>query len=207
LQVDQVLVVTLLNASAMGSYVVVLSVSRMLNVFQASVVMVLFPKAAGHNAERVLAMTGKAVRASGLVTVACGAVVCIAGPALLRVVYGPEYVAAATALRLLVLEAVLSGMVFVLAQAFMALNRPGVVTILQGIGLSISVPLMLWLIPRFGIFGAAVSLLASTTARFMLVYAGFRIFLKSDPPRMLPGRRDIGMLFNACSFLVRERVA
>ena len=49
LQVDQVLVVSLLSAGAMGSYVVVLSISRMLNVFQTSVVMVLFPKAAGLN--------------------------------------------------------------------------------------------------------------------------------------------------------------
>ena len=116
----------------MGSYVVVLSISRMLNVFQTSVVMVLFPKAAGHKAEKVLAMTGESVRISGMVTVACGAMVCIAGPTLLRVVYGAEYVSAAGALRILVLEAVLSGVTFVLAQAFMALNRPGVVTVLQG---------------------------------------------------------------------------
>ena len=118
-----------LSAGAMGSYVVVLSLSRMLNFFQTSVVMVLFPKAAGHNAKKVLAMTGESVRISGLVTVACGAMVCLAGPTLLRVVYGAEYEAAAGALRILILEAVLSGITFVLAQAFMALNRPGVVTV------------------------------------------------------------------------------
>ena len=59
LQVDQVLVVSLLSADAMGSYVVVLSLSRMLNVFQTSVVMVLFPKAAGHSTDKVLSMTGE----------------------------------------------------------------------------------------------------------------------------------------------------
>lgn len=207
LQVDQVLVVSLLSADAMGSYVVVLSLSRMLNVFQTSVVMVLFPKAAGHSAHKVLAMTGDSVRISTLVTAACGAMVCLTGSALLRVVYGAEYATAAGALRILVLEAVLSGITFVLAQAFMALNRPGVVTVLQGIGLSLSVPMMLWLIPRYGIYGAAISLLVSTSARLLFVCAGFKVFLKIAPPRLLPAWRDIQMLRGACSFLLRERAA
>jgi O-antigen/teichoic acid export membrane protein len=191
----------------MGSYVVVLSLSRMLNVFQTSVVMVLFPKAAGHDAKTVLAMTGDSVRMSGLVTVACGATVCITGPALLRVLYGAEYVAATAALRILVLEAILAGVTFVLAQAFMALNRPGVVTVLQGIGLSLSVPMMLWLIPRYGIYGAAVSLLISTCARLLFVCAGFRIFLKADPPRILPAWSDVQTLIGMCSWLAKERTA
>lgn len=207
LQVDQVLVVSLLSAGAMGSYVVVLSISRMLNVFQTSVVMVLFPKAAGHDADKVMAMTGESVRISGLVTAACGVIVCIAGPTLLRVVYGAEYEAAAAALRILVLEAVLSGIVFVLAQAFMALNRPGVVTVLQGVGLSLSVPMMLWLIPRYGIYGAAISLLTSTTARLIFVCVGFRIFLKTSLPRLFPVWSDIQALLGACQLLLRERAA
>lgn len=207
LQVDQVLVVSLLSAGAMGYYVVMLSLSRMLNVFQNSVVMVLFPKAAGHNAETVLSMTGNCVRISGLVTVICGALICMTGRVLLRTVYGPEYVAAAGVLRILVLEAVLSGITFVLAQAFMALNRPGVVTVLQGLGLSLSVPMMLCLIPRYGIYGAAISLLVSTSARLIFVCAGFRIFLKVSPPRLLPDWSDIQMLLSARSLLARERAA
>jgi O-antigen/teichoic acid export membrane protein len=207
LQVDQVLVVSLLSAGAMGSYVVVLSLSRMLNVFQQSVVMVLFPKAAGHPADTVIAMTGNAVRTSGLVTAVCGVFVCLTGPTLLRLLYGAEYVGAVDAMRILVLEAILSGVVFVLAQAFMALDRPGVVTILQGVGLSLSIPMMLWLIPRYGIYGAAVSLLASTTARLLFVTIGFRMFLKISAPRMLPGWNDVRLLMGAVRSMVRERAA
>ncbi|HEX4029454.1 MAG TPA: lipopolysaccharide biosynthesis protein [Terracidiphilus sp.] len=207
LQVDQVLVVSLLSAGAMGSYIVVLSLSRMLNVFQNSVVMVLFPKAAGRDANAVLSMTGKCVRMSGLVTVLCGTVICVAGHALLRVVYGAEYAAAAGALRILVLEAILSGVTFVLAQAFMALDRPGVVTLLQGLGLSLSIPMMLLLIPRYGIYGAAVSLLASTTARLIFVWSGFKIFLKRSAPRLIPDSGDVQSLMGACLHLVRERAA
>jgi O-antigen/teichoic acid export membrane protein len=205
LQVDQVLVVSLLSASAMGSYVVVLSLSRMLNVFQTSVVMVLFPKAAGHSKTDVLAMTGKAVRISGLATAICGLLVCLAGPALLGLLYGAEYEAASGALRILVLEATLSGIVFVLAQAFMALDHPGVVTILQALGLSLSVPLMILLIPIYGIYGAAISLLASTVARLLFVCIGFKLFLKTSAPNLLPEWRDIRFLSGAILEICRER--
>ena len=95
LYVDQVLVIGLLMPGAMGSYVVVLSLSRMLNIFQNSVVMVLFPKSAGRPAREVVDMTGNAVRISTLVTALCGILVCAAGPSLLRIFYGSEYVAAA----------------------------------------------------------------------------------------------------------------
>jgi O-antigen/teichoic acid export membrane protein len=207
LQVDQVLVVSLLTPSAMGSYVVVLSLSRMLNLFQNSVVMVLFPKAAGRSKEDVVNMTGDAVRISGLASAFCGVIVCAAGPTLLRILYGPEYVGAAAALRILVVEVILSGATFVLAQAFMALDRPGVVTILQAIGLSLSIPMMLWLIPRYGIYGAAVSLLTSTIARLLFICAGFRIFLKTTPPDLLPKIRDLRMLVGALSHWRLERAA
>ena len=207
LQVDQVLVVSLLSPGAMGSYVVVLSLSRMLNLFQNSVVMVLFPKAAGRSAEEVVALTGRSVRASGLITALCGVFVCVTGPTLLRILYGKEYVGAVGALRVLVIEVVLSGATFVLAQAFMALGRPGIVTILQAIGLSLSIPMMLWLIPRYGIYGAAVSLFTSTVARLLFIYIGFRAFLKIRPPRLLPDLHDFKLLLHTALSLRPERAA
>ena len=205
LQVDQVLVVSLLSPAAMGSYVVVLSLSRMLNLFQNSVVMVLFPKAAGRTLEEVVELTGNSVRVSNLVTGLCGLCVCVVGPTLLRLLYGKEYVDAVSALRILVLEVLLSGATFVLAQAFMAMGKPGIVTILQALGLSLSIPMMLWLIPRFGVLGAAISLLVSTIARLTFICIGFRVWLKVKAPRLLPGRRDFDLLLQISrSFLVRH---
>jgi O-antigen/teichoic acid export membrane protein len=196
LYVDQVLVIGLLKPGAMGSYVVILSFSRMLNLFQTSVVMVLFPRSAGRPVREVVAITGVAVRISAMATALCGIAVCAAGPFILRVFYGNEYVSAAGALRILVVEVVLSGATFVLAQAFMALNAPGVITVLQATGLSLSIPFMLLLIPRWGIYGAAVSLLASTIARFIFVLLAFRLFLKTDPPSLIFNGRDLKRLWS-----------
>ena len=89
-------------------------------------------------------------------------------------------------LRMLLVEVTLSGCVFVLAQAFMALGRPGMVTLLQAAGLSISIPIMILLVPRWGIAGAALALLVSTTARFLLVLASFPMILKVSAPSLIP---------------------
>lgn len=191
LNIDQVLVVGLLSPQAMGSYVVVLSLSRALLLFQGAVVMVLFPRAAGRSPAEIVSMVGRAVRVTTIITSAVGLVVCLLGPTLLKLMYGSQYLSAISALRILVLEVVIQGGVFVMAQAFMAIGRPGIVTILQASGLSLSLPLMLIFIPRYGVAGAATALLISTIARFVLLFAGFRIFLKSSPPSVIPRPSDL----------------
>jgi O-antigen/teichoic acid export membrane protein len=189
-QLDQILVVNMLTPAEMGSYVVILSLSRTLTVFQNSVVTVLFPKASGLPSEAVLKLSEKSARISLLVTSFFAVWVYIFGPILLRILYGKAYVGAFNAFRIILVEVTLSGCVFVLAQAFMAVGRPGVVTILQATGLSLSIPLMLVLIPRWHIEGAATALLASTIARFIFVILGFRFFLKAPLPDLRPRLSD-----------------
>jgi len=210
-QVDQVLVINLLNPAAMGTYVVALSLSRVLNVFQYSAVMVLFPRAAGRSVEEVVSMTERAARLSTAVTAACAVMVALLGPLLLRLLYGSAYAAASSTLRILVIEVVFSGLVFVLSQTFMALGRPGLVTMLQGTGLALSVPLMLLFIPRFGIEGAALALLCSTLARTVLVMGAFRYVLGVRKLSLVPTWRDLQnfwrMFVNRPSFSDPETVS
>lgn len=207
LQVDQVIVVGFLKASDLGVYVVMLSLSRILNVFQASVVMVLFPKAAGRTQETALALTARAARVSTIITGCCAAAVALVGPLLLRILYGAEYTSSIVSLRLLLVEVTLSGCVFVLAQAFMALGRPGTVTMLQAAGLSISIPIMLLLVPRWGIAGAALALLVSTCARFILLMVSFPLVLKVPAPSLIPQKKDFSILLDALLRLKPARAA
>jgi O-antigen/teichoic acid export membrane protein len=193
-QVDQVLVVSLLTPAFMGLYVVMLSLSRIASVFQNSVTAVLFPKATGEPKERILQLTGQSARVTLVITACATCMIGLVGPFLLRVFYGKDYTSAITCLRILLVEVTLSGLVFILAQAFMALNRPGTVSILQAIGLALSVPLMLLLIPKFGITGAALSLLLSTTARLCFILIGFRVYLKVPVPDLLIKREDFHVL-------------
>lgn len=182
--VDQALVVSLLNAQQMGAYVVALSMSRMLNVFQSSVVMVLFPKAVGRPAPEILEVTGTAARLSTLLTAIVGGVLALLGPVALRLLYGSKYLNAVPIFRILMLEVIINGLVMVLAQAPMALGKPGVVTMLQSVGLTLTIPLMMVLVPRYGLFGAGYALLLATTCRLLLVAFSFSWFLKLHCPRL-----------------------
>jgi O-antigen/teichoic acid export membrane protein len=197
LQVDQVLVISLLPPASMGVYGVMLSLSRMFNIFQGSVVMVLFPKAAGQSVDKVLELTEQSARISTLITGLCCLCVSVFGFTVLRLLYGKAYTTSAGTLRLLLIEVTLSGCVYILAQAFMALGHPGAVSILQAIGLASSVPLMLYFIPRLGIIGAALSLLLSTILRLLVVYFGFYYVLGKRLPRLIPTSGDVRLLARA----------
>jgi O-antigen/teichoic acid export membrane protein len=197
LYVDQALVVRMLQPEMMGTYVVALSLSRMLNAFHASVVMVLFPMAVSRSAEAVREMTSRAARMSTLLTAFAAVAAAFLGPYVLALVYGKEYKGATMVLRILVLEAVLSGATLVLSQAFMALERPGVITALQVTGLVLTLPLMLVFVPRLGIVGAGLALLLSTTARLLFVLASYPLFLKMRMPRVFPRAEDLRFMADA----------
>lgn len=191
LYIDQALVVRMLVPQMMGTYTVALSLSRMLNVFHTSVVMVLFPKAVSKSPGIVREMTGRAVRMSTLFTASAGVFIVLVGPQLLKLLYGREYQSATAVLRILTVEVVLSGATLVLSQAFMALARPGIITALQITGLLFTVPLMFVLVPRLGIVGAGLSLLISTTMRLTFVLLSFPVFLKMRVPRIVPHLEDV----------------
>jgi O-antigen/teichoic acid export membrane protein len=199
LYVDQVIVVRFLMPDRMGIYVVALSASRLLNVFHQSVVMVLFPKAVGQTPEAVRKMTSRAMRMSTMLTASGGLGIAIFGSQVLSLLYGSEYRGAALLLRILVAEVILTGATLVLSQAFMALSRPGIVTALQVTGLLLVVPLMFILVPRYGIVGAGIALLLSTTARFVFVLLSFPLFLRMPIPRVLPEHDDLVYISQAVS--------
>jgi len=190
-QLDQVLVVGLLAPALMGLYVVALSAARMLEVFQTAVTVVLFPRATGRTPEEVVALTGRAVRGNTTATVLVAAGLALFGPWLLGFVYGQEFLGASGVFRLLLLEAVLGGCAFVLGHAFLAVGRPEILTVLQGIGVGLSVVLVLVLVPRYGLIGVGAALAISSFVRLICVILSFPFILKVRPPRLWFSREDV----------------
>lgn len=194
MQMDQILVVGLLSARAMGMYVVALNLSRMLLVFQTSAVMVLFPKIAARPVEEVVELTGRAARISMAISFLASIAVLLLGPFMMGLLYGTEFLEAVPALNLLIIETGIGGTMYVSSQGLMALNRPGLVTLLQGCGIALSVPLLLFLIPRYGLIGASLALLCSATIRLVLVQLCYPLLLNTKAPSLLLKRDDIVFL-------------
>ncbi len=189
-QIGSALVVGLLSATSMGLYTVALSLSRLLNMFEDAIVTVLLPKAVARPVEEVVALTGRAVRVSTFLTLLCIIPLMLLCPVILSLLYGSEFMGAVPVFRILLIEIMLNGMTWVLAQAFMASGQPGTVTLLQGVGLGLTVPLMLVLIPKYQLVGAGLSLLGSTLARFVFILVSFPLVLKISPPGLLITRED-----------------
>jgi O-antigen/teichoic acid export membrane protein len=188
---DQVLVVGLLAPAMMGLYAVALSLSRMLDVLEFAATAVLFPKASGRTVGEAAALAGWVARVSTALTLLAATGLALVASWVLGVLYGQEFVGAVTVVRLLLLKSVLDCATLVLAQVFMAVGRPGIVTVLQGTGLALVLPLLLVLVPRYGLEGAGLALLGSSAVRLVFVLVSFPLILKVRIPRLLLGRNDL----------------
>lgn len=189
-RLDRVLVVGLLNPTAMGLYVVAVSLARTVDAFSAAVAQVALPKGAGRPVEEIVALVGRGLRVSITISLVAALVLASLGPLALRVIYGQEFSDAVPVFRILLAEVVLSGATWILAQAFMASNKPGIISVMQGIGVGLNVPLLVVLVPIYGLVGAGLALLTSTTIRFVFAMANFPITLKVRPPSLWPRWSD-----------------
>jgi O-antigen/teichoic acid export membrane protein len=193
-QLDQVLIVGLLSPASLGIYAVALSLCRMLNVFQGALEIVLLPKLSARPVTEVVALVGRAMRVSTAITTLAGIIVMVAGPELVRILYGSEFIKSVALVRILAVQVTVDGAMLVLAQAFMALGRPGTITVFQAVGVGLCVPLLLLLIPLYGEVGAGLALLGSATIRLVLVLISFPLILKVRPPNLLITGEDLYFL-------------
>lgn len=174
LYVDQIILVTLLAPRSFGLYVVAVSLSRMVNVFSASINMVLFPKASSLEPKEAAVLALRVFKISTGIAVICSLVIMLAAPLVIRVLYGSEFVESIQVFRLLLLEVVIGGAALVLAQSFMAIGKPFIVTITQAIGVVLVIPLIYILVPIYGPLGAAMALLIPSFIRLLYVIVSFQ---------------------------------
>jgi O-antigen/teichoic acid export membrane protein len=194
-QIDQILVVSLLSPNAVGIYVVALSSVSLLPVLREAIVTVLFPKVAACPVSEIITHVGRTARLSMLLVSLAGGCLIVLAPFLLNLLYGSAFLEAVGIVRVLTVEAIFSVVTWILAQTFMATGRPGVATALQVIGVGISTPLMLLLIPKQGVMGAAIALLSATIVRLVLALAAYPVLLKVKPPSLLINRQDLLYLY------------
>jgi O-antigen/teichoic acid export membrane protein len=94
----------------------------------------------------------------------------------------------------------------ILSRFFMAIDRQQVNIVTQIASTTMNVVLNLWMIPRYGIVGAAAASLASYGLEAVLVGAAFRVQggqrLRST---FVPGREDVAVYTDRISPWLRRR--
>ena len=201
---EQMLVIHFLSAAAMGTYAVAASLARVVSVFQTSAVIVLFPRIAARSAADVVELTGFTLRVTTVCAVVGAAIAGLLGPLLLRYFYGASYAEGGVSVfRLLLAEVVLSGATQVLAQACLALERPGTVTAIQATGVGLGLLIMPALIKQFGGAGAPLALLVSAVIRFVVTMLCFPYLMKTAAPRIWPKFEDLRLVAARISSLAK----
>jgi O-antigen/teichoic acid export membrane protein len=190
-QIDQAMVVGLLSEASFGLYAVALSGSRVLSVAGNSLNTVLTPAASSLDPAEAVALVSRSARIVFAVTLLAALAFVAALPVLVPLAFGEQYDSIVGITRLLTIAVVFGATTGTLTQAFMATGRPEIATILQCAGLCLTIPLMLLLIPRLGLTGAAYALDISNALRFAFVLASYPLILHHRVPRIVPTRQDI----------------
>lgn len=156
-RVDVFMIAALLEDPAQVAFYVVATGT----LFQAKLVpesigMALFPALAGLEEKEAGRLAARVSRHSLFWTVLAVVALGVAAPLLLPLFYGPDYSASVGPFRILLPAMVTLTVYRVLARYFTALGRQEVNLATQVVSISAHVLLNLWLIPRFGIAGAAI---------------------------------------------------
>jgi len=204
---DQALVVGMLPPVAMGIYAVALSLSRIISAVHMAIATLMLPSVVGYPTDALTVAIARSARLAAVVAAAIGLAIVAAGPLLVALLYGSAYASAGALLPILVMVMIIGGTTYVLMQGLLAAGRPGIVTLTQFVGLVLSVPFFVVLVPALGPRGAAMALLASATIRLVLVMACYPLWLRAPLPRIWIDRTDLPDLIGRLSSLLRMRPA
>jgi len=189
-QVDRVLVFGFLTPSDLGLYVVAQSAARLFSIVPAALQLVISPKIVLLGVSQGAPLLVRTARITFVIMCTGAIPLGLLAPYAIRFVYGAKFMAATPVFRVLLAEAVIGSFTWFLAQGFASLGKPGRATIQQVIGLSISFPLLLFLVPRFGIDGACYALLLSTTIRSIFAIVSYRLLFGENLSHFIPRFSD-----------------
>ncbi|MEW4430055.1 oligosaccharide flippase family protein [Paenibacillus pabuli] len=193
-QFDKIIIIALLTPRDFGLYSVVYALSRMFNVVQNAITNVIFPKVAGMEKEQVLLLVGRAFRISMVLMTIVVIPSMLIGRFFIGLLFGPEFLQASGVFYLLSLECIVGGGSWILASAFNALGRPGVIVLRQVIALTLTVTLFFVLTPMLGLLGIAVALLIGSFVRILMSLISISVLFKLPVRSMLYDKEDIKFL-------------
>jgi O-antigen/teichoic acid export membrane protein len=198
-QCDKIIILMLLTPKDFGLYTVVYTLSRVFNVVQMSISNVIFPKITGLDQEKVMAAVCRAFRLSSLLMSIAVIPGIMIGRFMLGILFGQQFLEASWAFYLLSFECIIGGGSWILASAFNAMGRPGLVAARQAAALAITVGLFFVFAPLYGLNGIALALLLGAAIRMLITVTAMKIVFKVRVASVLFDRGDVRFLFERLS--------
>ena len=157
-------------------YVIAVGVLEYLKLVPESIAVAILPNLAELEEERAGALAASSIRHALVWVILSVLIAAPTAPLVIPLLYGNDYGASIAPFLIL-----LPGMAFLtvyrlLARYFMTVNRQGVIITVQILSTLLNIGLNIWLIPRYGILGAAAASLASYSLEGLTLSV---IFLRS----------------------------
>lgn len=169
-RVDQLVMSAVLAPAALGLYTVAVSYSTLLFPISGAFAIILFPKVASSGTQVGIYRIQRTAFLNTIIST-CGALLlAFAATWLLPFLFGNSFASAIGVAYILLLASIPLGINYVLADGLRGLNLPTIPSFAELIGVLITVPGLLILLPLMGVMGAAwVSLLSYTVVCLLLV--------------------------------------
>jgi O-antigen/teichoic acid export membrane protein len=195
-QIDKIFILGVLSLRELGIYSVAFGLSRVLGLLQNSIASVIFPAMVNLPVKEVVYSVARAARIAIALNLLGGLPLLLFGGFILKWVFGHEFAEGSLVLQLLVLEVIISGTAWVLAQAFNAVGRPGLVVFRQTVGIVVAVIALTFLAPRYGAEGVAFALMLGGIVRVVLTLASFPLALNVSVPSLMLTKADLQFAYH-----------
>ncbi|WP_261800099.1 oligosaccharide flippase family protein [Paenibacillus sp. PAMC21692] len=204
-QFDKLVILSMLSARELGLYTVVYALSRVFNVVQTAITSVVFPKVTGQDNGIIISTVGRAFRLTMLLMTLVAVPCMLIGRTLMGMLFGEPFLDASTAFYILSAECIVGGGAWILASAFNAMGRPGLVLIRQMIALAVTVGLFFALVPTFGLNGIAAALLIGAWVRLAVTLLSMRLVFRVKLGALLFQREDFRFLTEAITAKMKRK--
>ncbi len=195
-RLDQLLLSVFAPAASLGLYVVAVTYANVLMVIPGSAALVMLPRMVRHHQEGTARQCFEQwYRRVLWVTVAGAAATGVAAMYLIPLLFGAAFANAVPLTLLLVPATIVLGMNVMLSAAFRGVARPDIASKAELVGLISTCAALALLLPRYGVYGAAVaSLVAYLCIHVYMVTTALSLFGTSVRALCTPTRGDLSAL-------------
>lgn len=178
-RLDQMILAIFATSATVGLYTVAVAIAEITATLASSVADALLPEVASStDANNSVLLMGRTLRLTLYAQFIVLIPLWIAAPFILRVIYGEAFVEAAGAMRLLLLASIAWSSALIVISGLNGLGHPGFSTIARLCSGAITIVSLFYLLPRWGMNGAAVSSLLGYST--MLAVALFCLLQKQN---------------------------
>jgi O-antigen/teichoic acid export membrane protein len=169
LRVDQLMLGATAANSAVGLYVVAVRLSEMTTFVASAAADALMPEVARSGKDdEPEALLARMLRLTMYLNLIVLVPLWLLAPTMLRILFGPSFVEAASAFRWLLVAAIAWSASSIVIRGLQGFGYPGLTTIARFFSAGVSVVALIVLLPRMGITGAAISSLIGYSVLFVV---------------------------------------